>query len=244
MSTSKKCPFYRDSQNLTVNRDYCDLDGYPTICAGDIQFCEKPDALRKRLLEQKSKEALINKEESQTVKPSKYKVLVVDDEEPMRKMLSNLLSKLGHQGMKASNGVEALKIIKQEKVDAVITDIVMPEMDGIVLTKEILSLYPNLPIMVMSGYSKEYSIESAIAVGARDFIEKPFSIEEFVLRLNKMIRDCEMLGQKEVKQNEMQVKQNETAFNVSRKSSEEINDLKREIEILKSRLSSVYSKSW
>ena len=238
MSISRKCPFYRNSQNLTIDRGYCDLVGNQTICSGTIQFCENRDALRKRLLEQKSLEGSNNQgEEVQKKKPSTDKVLVVDDEEPLRKLIVTLLSKQGNQCITASNGIEALNEIRQNKVDAVITDIVMPEMDGIALTKEILSLYPNLPIMVMTGHSKEYSAESAIAAGARDFIEKPFSIEEFLLRLSKMMRDYEILC-------EIKVKQNQMVYRLSKKSLEEINELKREIESLKSRLCSVYSRSW
>ena len=176
-------------------------------------------------------------EEVQKKKPSNDKVLVVDDEEPLRKLIVTLLSKQGNQCIPASNGIEALNEIRQNKVDAVITDIVMPEMDGIALTKEILSLYPYLPIMVMTGHGKEYSAESAIAAGARDFIEKPFSIEEFLLRLSKMMRDYEILCQIKVKQNQM-------VYRLSKKSLEEINELKREIDSLKSRLCSVYSRSW
>jgi len=238
MSTSGKCSFYRDPQSLAIGRGlgYCDLHGDPTICDGDVQFCKDRETLRKQLLDQKGKEGSNNMEEGQKKKPSNYKVLVVDDEEPMRKLVVTLLSRQGHECMTASNGVEALDKISQNKVDAVITDIIMPEMDGITLTKEIMILYPNLPILVMTGHGKEYSAESAIAAGARDFIEKPFSIDEFTLRLNKMIRDSQILCQIEDKQNEM-------AFQLNKKSSEEINDLKKEIESIKSRLCSVYPRS-
>ena len=230
---------------------YCDLDGDQAICEGDVQFCKDREALKKKLLELKHKESSNDKEISEPGKPSKFNILVVDDEEPMRKLMLTLLSRLGHQCITASNGIEALNQINQKRFDAVITDIVMPEMDGIVLAKEILILYPNIPIMVMTGHGKQYSAESAIAAGAGDFIEKPFSIDEFVLRLNKMIRDSEIRCQMETKQNEMktkqsemEAKQNDMAFQLGRRSSEEINDLKREIESLKSRLSSIYSRSW
>ena len=240
MSITGKCSFHLDSQNLAtdISLRYCDLDGDQSICAGDIQFCKNRDLLRKTLLEQKSKERWDNKgEEDQKNDPSHYKILVVDDEEPLRKLVVALLSKQGNQCITASNGIEALNKIRQNKVDAVVTDIVMPEMDGITLTKEILSRYPYLPIMVITGHSKEYSAESAIAAGARDFIEKPFSIEEFLLRLSKMMRDYEILCHIKVKQNQM-------VFRLSKKSLEEINELKREIESLKSRLCSAYTESW
>jgi DNA-binding response OmpR family regulator len=240
-----KCSFFRSPQNLAMGRGlgYCDLDGDQAICDGDVQFCKNREVLRKHLLEQKSNGGSNSKEESQSKKPYNYKVLVVDDEEAMRKMMITLLSRLGHQCITASNGIEALKIINQNKIDAVITDIVMPEMDGIVLTKETMLLYPNLPIMVMTGHGKQYSAESAVEAGARDFIEKPFSIDEFILRLNKMIRDSQILCQIEAKQNEIEAKQNEITLNLSRRSSEEIDGLEREIEGLKNRLCSVYSRS-
>jgi CheY-like chemotaxis protein len=248
MSTARKCSFFRSPRSLTVGKGlgYCDLGGDQTICDGDTQFCKSPDILKKELLEQKSQDGFNNRgEEIQKKKPLNYKVLVVDDEEPMRTLMFTLLSKLGHQCITASNGIEALHKINQDKFDAVITDIVMPEMDGIALTKEIVVLYPNLPVMVMTGYSKEYSTESAISAGARDFIKKPFSIDEFILRLNKMMRDSEILSEIEAKQNEIEAKQNEMVFHLNRTPSEEINELQREIESLKSKLGSVYNgSSW
>ena len=118
-----------------------------------------------------------------------YKILVVDDEEPMRKLIVSLLSPKGHQCVTANNGREALDKFMETKFDALITDIVMPEMDGITLTEELSKHYQNLPVMVMTGYTEEYSAETAIASGAREFINKPFSISEFLIRFDKMMRD-------------------------------------------------------
>jgi diguanylate cyclase (GGDEF)-like protein len=118
-----------------------------------------------------------------------YKILVVDDEEPMRKLIVSFLSPKGHQCVTANNGREALDKFMETKCDALITDIVMPEMDGITLTKELSKHYQNLPVMVMTGYTEEYSAETAIASGAREFINKPFSISEFLIRFDKMMRD-------------------------------------------------------
>ncbi len=118
-----------------------------------------------------------------------YKVLVVDDEEPMRNLIVTMLSQKGHQCVTANNGLEALEKIKEARFDAFITDIVMPEMDGIALTKELLYHYQNLPVMVMTGHTEEYAAETAIASGAREFIKKPFSVSEFLVRFNKMMRD-------------------------------------------------------
>jgi len=124
---------------------------------------------------------------------SKYTILVVDDEEVMRNLIVTFLSKLGHLCLTAINGVDALDKMKGNKVDAVVTDIKMPEMDGITLTSEILNQYPRLPIMVMTAFDEEYSAGVAIFAGAREFIKKPFFLDEFAIRLNKMINDFETL---------------------------------------------------
>jgi len=118
-----------------------------------------------------------------------YKILVVDDEEPIRKLIANILSLKGHQYVTADNGIEGLDKIMGGKFDALITDIVMPEMDGIALTKEVSNHYQHFPVMVMTGYAEEYSAETAIASGAREFIHKPFSVSEFLIRFDKMMRD-------------------------------------------------------
>ncbi len=225
------CPLYRESGTLTMEKrlPYCNLDGRQTVCDGDIQFCEKPDALRKRL-EQKRNEILENRgEEGQKKKAYKYKVLVVDDEEALRNMIVAFLARDGHQCATASNGIDALAKIHQHKFDAVITDIVMPQMNGIALTKELLSLFPKLPVMIMTGHSKEYPTESAITAGARDFIGKPFSYDEFMLRFNKMMNDQKVSLESESKQNEM-------IFHIQRESADRINELQREIESLQNRL--------
>jgi CheY-like chemotaxis protein len=123
----------------------------------------------------------------------KYTILVVDDEELIRKMVFTFLSKLGHSCLTAIDGVNALQEMKGNKIDAVVTDIKMPNMDGITLIGELSTKYPGLPIMVMTAFEEEYSAGIAISVGAREFIKKPFSLEEFAIRLHKMINDAEAL---------------------------------------------------
>jgi diguanylate cyclase (GGDEF)-like protein len=118
-----------------------------------------------------------------------YKILIVDDEEAVRKFLVFLFSKLGHHCETAKEGLEAIEKIKKDPFDAAVVDIVMPGMDGITLTKELLGLYPHLPIMIITGHAQEDSAESAVAAGAREFIKKPFSNLEFILRFDKMMRD-------------------------------------------------------
>ena len=118
-----------------------------------------------------------------------YNILVVDDDEQMRRLIVSLLSRKGHHCVTARNGVEALDKIMDAKYDAVITDIVMPEMDGLALTQELSKHYQGLPVMVITGHTEDHSAETALASGALEFIRKPFSMSEFLIRFDKMIRD-------------------------------------------------------
>jgi len=122
---------------------------------------------------------------------SKYTILVVDDEELMRGFIVTFLSRLGYSAVTAMDGLDALGKMKANKIDAVITDIKMPKMDGILLTKEISTQYPGVPVMVMTAFDEEYSAGTAISLGAREFVKKPFSPDEFAIRLSKMIGELE-----------------------------------------------------
>ena len=118
-----------------------------------------------------------------------YRILIVDDEEPVSNFIVSLFSKYGHSCETAKDGIEAIEKIKKNVFDSAVIDVVMPLMDGITLTKELLKLYPKFPIMIMTGRADKHSAGSALVAGAREFIKKPFSIDEFVLRFDKMMRD-------------------------------------------------------
>ena len=118
-----------------------------------------------------------------------YKILVVDDEEQVRNFIVSLFSNYGHSCEMAENGIEAFNKLKKNSFDSVVIDTVIPHMDGVTLTTELLKLYPDLPIMVMTENADGHSAGSAFAAGAREFIRKPFSVDEFILRFDKMMRD-------------------------------------------------------
>ena len=102
-----------------------------------------------------------------------YKVLIVDDEEMIRKLLVSLLSKQGVSCETATDGLEAMNKIETETFDAVITDIEMPGMDGITLTKAISSRYPNLQLIgSISSDSCEFATRSGKALNHVEWSER------------------------------------------------------------------------
>ncbi|HET6516582.1 MAG TPA: diguanylate cyclase [Thermodesulfovibrionales bacterium] len=117
------------------------------------------------------------------------KILVVEDEPEIRNLLSIFCSSKGYSCETASDGNEALEKAAKTAFDAVITDISMPNMDGLILTRELLRRYPGISVMVMTGFARQYTEEDALQAGAADFIEKPFSLDEFSARFQRMMRD-------------------------------------------------------
>ena len=118
------------------------------------------------------------------------RVLVVDDAMFMRSMIKDILNNSGKFNVvgEASNGVEAVEVYKNTKPDLVTMDIVMPVMDGIEATKEILKINPAAKIVMVSALGQEPLVIESIAAGARDFIVKPFSPEKVLKVLEQVAK--------------------------------------------------------
>jgi len=104
------------------------------------------------------------------------KVLIVDDEEKTRQLMIDTLSALGYNTLGARDGEEALALLDQQKMDLVITDIKMPKMSGFSLLESIKAKAPDLPVLLITGYNFNYTMEQALQKGADGFLAKPFRI--------------------------------------------------------------------
>jgi two-component system KDP operon response regulator KdpE len=115
------------------------------------------------------------------------RILIVDDEPQITRVLRASLQSNGHEVMVAKNGVEALSLFLKAQPELVITDLAMPGMDGIELTKEIRGR-SSVPIIVLSVRSQDAAKVSALDEGADDYITKPFSIQELLARVRAQSR--------------------------------------------------------
>ncbi|HAK88707.1 MAG TPA: hypothetical protein DHV16_01295 [Nitrospiraceae bacterium] len=166
----------------------------------------------------------------------RYNVLIVDDEEIIKSLLVPLLSSKGHICETASNGKEAFDKYRNGQFDAVITDIVMPEMDGLSLTEKIRSQNRDMPIMIMTGFTDTYSAAKAVDAGASEFISKPFSVDEFLLRFQRMMRDRDILCRIREREAEIQKISTEMIAGMQKDSTEQIGALRKELEELNNKL--------
>jgi DNA-binding NtrC family response regulator len=113
------------------------------------------------------------------------KILVVDDESTARLLLKKILTAAGYNVSLASNGIEAVKKINNSKYDAVITDLNMPEMSGVELTKKILENEPDMIVILITAFGSIRSAIDSIRSGAFEYLTKPVDKEELLLTLNR-----------------------------------------------------------
>lgn len=120
------------------------------------------------------------------------KILIVDDEENARIGLSKLLGQEGYLVDAVANGNEALSYLGQEQVSLVITDINMPEMDGLVFLRELNRSYPTTDVIMMTAYGGVESYLEAMNLGAFEYLNKPIKLDELKSVMKKIFhsRDC------------------------------------------------------
>jgi len=110
-------------------------------------------------------------------------ILIVDDEESIRRTLAGILSDEGFETGSAADGEQALTAVRAKPPDLVLLDIAMPGRDGLVILEELRGTWPHLPVVMMSGHGTIETAVRATQLGAFDFIEKPLSIEKLLLTL-------------------------------------------------------------
>ena len=132
----------------------------------------------------------VNAEPEETTEEDGYKLLVVEDNLELLMLMQQLL-KSTYRVYIARNGKEALKIIKEKELDLIISDVMMPEMDGLELTRTIKSdpNYNHLPIILLTAKTQEEDIKEALQNGADEYLKKPFRLGDLKLRIDNIIEN-------------------------------------------------------
>lgn len=117
------------------------------------------------------------------------KILLVDDEENARSALARILTREGYHVFTAGNGYEALDQLINAPVELVITDINMPEMNGMSFLRELNRLYPGMNVIMITAYGEVESYIEAMNLGAFEYINKPVRMDELKKVINKVFRE-------------------------------------------------------
>jgi len=115
------------------------------------------------------------------------KILIVDDEKGMRELLSIMLKKLGHEPVTAENGQKAIKLIKDDIFDLVVTDVKMPKAGGIEVLKAVKEVSPETVVIMITAFATAETAVEAMKEGAYDYITKPFKVDEIKLILRNAL---------------------------------------------------------
>jgi YesN/AraC family two-component response regulator len=118
------------------------------------------------------------------------KILIIDDETHIRKMLKNLFERNGYETIAAEDGIQGIKLFKEHRPDLIITDLIMPEKEGLETIKEIKKLNPDTKIIAMSGggvVDPETYLNIAKKFGAQYSFSKPIDNEELLLAVQNLL---------------------------------------------------------
>ena len=119
------------------------------------------------------------------------RVLVVDDEQSLRKVLAATLQREGYEVTVCVDGEEAIAALERDGADVVVTDLVMPRMDGLTLLRKVIARHPDVPVIVVTAHGRIDSAVEAMKAGAFDFLAKPFDHEELKAIIAKAARQSD-----------------------------------------------------
>ena len=115
------------------------------------------------------------------------KILIIDDEHPVRDVLKIALTEKGYTVVEAADGKQGIQVFKDSLPDIVLTDVQMPELSGIEVTKKIKEIKADADVIIMTGYGTEELIIEALRAGASNYIKKPVSFNELFNIINNLI---------------------------------------------------------
>jgi len=121
-----------------------------------------------------------------------FKVLVIDDEKSFTEEICEFLRKSGYRCFDAQTGREGMKILKNQEIDLLILDVMLPEMNGLDVLKEIKSAYPQLEVIIISGHGNMDTVITAMRLGALDYLRKPLRHSDVQIAIERTRRFIEL----------------------------------------------------
>ncbi|MBF0467909.1 MAG: response regulator transcription factor [Desulfamplus sp.] len=131
----------------------------------------------------------------------KEHILIVDDEEDILELIRFNLLREGYSVTAAGNGEDAIKVLRNEKIDLMILDLMLPGIDGLEVTRQIKNTpqLPEIPVIMLTAKGEEADVVTGLELGADDYISKPFSPRILLARVRTILRRKTLLNQKESK---------------------------------------------
>ncbi len=127
-----------------------------------------------------------------------FHILVVDDNDSIRKLMTTYLVRDGYHVFTASDGLEALAVLEKEQIDLMIADIMMPNMDGFTLTNDLRASHYNFPILMVTAKDSFEDKKKGFLVGTDDYMVKPIDFDEMLLRVAALLRRAKISNEHKI----------------------------------------------
>lgn len=164
----------------------------------------------------------MNKKENSSIR-----ILIADDNESSRILLEDLLQQSGYDIRSAADGIEAVRIIENEEIDLVLTDLKMPGVDGMEVLRKAIRIQPDILVVIITGYASIDTAIESIREGAFDYIKKPFGLKEILACVNKASQRIRL------------TKENRLLFEKLQSTQQEIKNIQAKKEKLENKLNNL-----
>lgn len=134
-----------------------------------------------------------------------FKILVVEDDKNLRKLIVTCLEKANYTVFETKNGEEALDLMDKQYVDLIVTDIMMPEMDGYEMIKLLRESKYETPILIITAKDDFEDKKQGFNLGADDYMVKPINIDELILRVKSLLKRSQATNEKKIKIGEVEL---------------------------------------
>lgn len=127
-----------------------------------------------------------------------FHILVVEDNADMRELFCTVLSDSGYRCVPEADGLEAFRVIEQEYIDLIVSDVMMPNMDGFELTKALRDAKYDQPILMVTAKDQFEDMQRGFRAGTDDYMVKPINVKELVLRVEALLRRAKIASEKKI----------------------------------------------
>lgn len=153
-----------------------------------------------------------------------FNILIVEDDKNLRKLITTYLQRNKYNTYEATNGEEALNVLDQSYIDLIVSDIMMPKMDGYELIKSLREAKYDVPILIITAKSEIEDKKEGFLLGADDYMVKPIDIEEMLLRIQVLLRRSKSASEKKIQigdlllnYNQLSVIKKDKVYNLAQK---------------------------
>ena len=122
-----------------------------------------------------------------------FKILVAEDDAQLQQLFCRVLTRNGFTAIGASDGLAALEVLEHESIDLIISDIMMPRMDGYTLSRSLRETGNHIPVLMITAKDGFQDMQTGFLAGADDYMIKPINVNELILRVNALLRRARMV---------------------------------------------------